>query len=618
MNILGFRSGITPGRKIAPTLAVVVGLAAPSFAQESAHPIQVGELRSQNRPEIPGVHGVVTAGHPLASMAGVQTLMKGGNAIDASVAVLAVLNVVRPQMSGAAGNGFLTYFDKASGTVHSLSATGAAPKALRAQELTPDQLNKGINAGVVPGLFGAWISMLDRHGTMSLEEVLGPAIDYAKNGHPIEDSVSRAIQASREVFERFPTSVRMFMPEGRPPATGELYKMPDLARTLEKLVEAEQAARRAGKSRSEALDAAFDRFYRGDIAEEMARFYEENDGPFTLEDFAAYEPMWKEPLHTNYRGYDVHSSPPTSRGGLEVLMQLNLIEGFELAELGQNSPEAMHLVIESIKVAKSDVYRYVADQAKFEVPLEGLLSKDYAEERRALMNERTAIAYPIGGVPPGATATDAPPGVLSSADPAGSRSYAGSTTSFSVVDGAGNAVACTPTHGGMFGTAVVVGNTGLTFNNGTRIGSTAPHPDHPNYARGGQIPILNNSPIIVLKDGEFLLALGTPGGETIGQTQFQVLLNVLDFGMGIQEAVAAPRLSLFADPNFYTPGSDILVRVENRVMPGVVEALVGMGHRAELTGGFALGSNNGILMDLAAGTMTAGADPRRAAYAIGY
>ena len=616
MNISGFRT--TSGRRPASALAVLLSLATPSLAQEAAHPIRIGEMRSQDRPVVPGVHGLVTAGHPLASMAGIQTLMKGGNAIDASVAVLAVLNVVRPQMSGAAGNGFLTYFDQATGTVHSLSATGAAPGALRAADLTPDQLNKGIHAGVVPGLFGAWISMLDRHGTMSLEEVLAPAIDYAKNGHPIEESVSRAITASREDFERFPTSVRMFLPEGRVPKTGELFRMPDLGRTLEKLVEAEAAARRAGKGRSEALGAAFDRFYRGDIAEEMARFYEENGGPFTLADFAAYQPMWKEPLHTNYRGYDVYSSPPTSRGGMEVLMQLNLIEGFDIAALGQNSAQTLHLVIEAIKVAKSDVYRYVADQAKFDVPLEGLLSKEYAETRRALMNERTAIAYPEGGVPPGTAATDAAPGVLSAANPTASRSFAGSTTSFSVVDGAGNAVACTPTHGGMFGTAVVVGGTGLTFNNGTRIGSTAPHPDHPNYARGGQIPILNNSPIIVLKDGEFLLALGTPGGETIGQTQFQVLLNILDFGLNIQEAVAAPRLSLFADPNFYTPGADILVRVENRVTPGAVEALLGMGHRAELTGGYALGSNNGILMDLAAETMTAGADPRRAAYAIGY
>ena len=193
MKISLSRPGTSPGRGFPVALAIVL-LAAPCIAQESAHPIRVGEMRSQDRPVVPGVHGLVSAGHPLASMAGIQTLMKGGNAIDASVAVLAVLNVVRPQMSGAAGNGFLTYFDQATGTVHSLSATGAAPKALRAQDLTPAQLNKGINAGVVPGLFGAWISMLDRHGTMSLEEVLAPAIGYAKNGHPMEESVSRAIR----------------------------------------------------------------------------------------------------------------------------------------------------------------------------------------------------------------------------------------------------------------------------------------------------------------------------------------------------------------------------------------------------------------------------------------
>ena len=593
-------------------LVLLVGLGAPGLAQESAHPIRPGEQRSANRPEVPGVHGLVTAGHPLAAMAGIRTLMKGGNAIDASVAVLAVLNVVRPQMSGAAGNGFLTYFDKASGRVESLNATGAAPGALRAAELTPEQLNKGIMAGVVPGLFGAWIAALDRYGTMRLEEVLAPAIGYAKNGHPIEASVARAIRSSQELFERFPTSARMFLPEGRPPETGERYFLPDLARTLERLVEAEQAARSQGKSRSEALTAAFDRFYSGDIAEEMARFYRESGGLFTLEDFAAYRPRWTEAIHANYRGYEVYSSPPTSRGGLEVLMQLNLIEGFDLAALGQDSPETLHLVVEAIKVAKADVYRYVADPSRFEVPVEGMLSKEYATERRALMDTEAAIAYPAGGAPPGAEAAAA------ARSAAAVRSFPGSTTSFSVVDGAGNAVACTPTHGGSFGTGVVVGDTGLTFNNGTRIGSTAPHPDHPNHARGGQIPILNNSPIIVLKDGEFLLALGTPGGETIGQTQFQVLLHILDFGMGIQEAVAAPRLALFAEPNFYTPGADILVRLENRMAPGVLDALLAKGHRAELTGGYALGSNNGILMNLETGAMAAGADPRRAAYAVGY
>ena len=161
-------------------LLALASLVPSGFAQESAHPIHLGQGRSANRPEVPGVYGLVTAGHPLASMAGIRILMDGGNAMDASVAVLAVLHVVRPQMSGAAGNGFLTYFDRASGTVHSLSATGAAPAALDAASLTPDELNKGIMAGAVPGLFGGWISALERHGTMRLEEVLAPAVDYAK------------------------------------------------------------------------------------------------------------------------------------------------------------------------------------------------------------------------------------------------------------------------------------------------------------------------------------------------------------------------------------------------------------------------------------------------------
>ncbi len=595
-------------------VALALVLAAPVSAQENAYPLQLAEGRTAHRPEVPGVHGLVTAGHPLAAMSGIRILMQGGNAADAAVATLATLNVVRPQMSGAAGNGFLTWYDRESGAVLSLNAAGAAPAGLDASRLTPDQLNKGIRAGVVPGLFGGWIALLQRFGTMSLEQVLAPAIGYARDGHPLEASVAQAIRLSRDVFERFPTSRRFFLPEGRLPKTGELFRMPDLARTLERVVEAEADARRAGRNREEALQAAFDRFYRGDIAEEMARFYQENGGDFTLADFAAYRPTWTDAIHANYRGYDVYTSPPTSRGGLEVLMQLKLIEGFDLAALGHNTPETLHLIIEAIKVAKADVYRYAADPSRFGVPVEGMVSDDYAASRRALISPNRALAYPDAGEPPGATATDA--ALAPAAYPI--RSFEGSTTSFSVVDAAGNALACTPTHGGMFGTGVVVGATGLTFNNGTRIGSTAPDPAHRNHARGGQIPILNNSPVVVLKEGRFLLAVGTPGGETIGQTQFQVLLNVLDFDMGIQAAVAAPRLSLFADPNFYTPGADMLVRVENRVVTGTVEALQALGHRSELTSGYGLGSNNGILVNLLTGTMTAGADPRRAAYAIGY
>ena len=324
-------------------------------------------------------------------------------------------------------------------------------------------------------------------------------------------------------------------------------------------------------------------------------------------------------MHANYRGYDVYSSPSTSRGGLEVVMQLNLIEGFDVASLGHNTPETLHLVAESIKLAKADIYHYVADPAFTEMP-EGMTSEDYAAERRKLINEKRAQPFVKPGAPAGAARSTATRKHMGSARPANGaeQSYAGSTDSFSVVDRFGNAVACTPTHGSGFGTGVVVGNTGMTFNNGTRHGSTSPYSDDVNYVRGGQIAILNNSPIIVLKDGKFVMAVGTPGGETIGQTQFQVLLNVLDFGMSIQDAVAAPRMALVADPNFYKPGAAIKVRIENRISEDVANALKSMGHDAELIGGYSLGSMQGILVNQQTGTMAAGADPRRVAYAVGW
>ena len=186
------------------------------------------------------------------------------------------------------------------------------------------------------------------------------------------------------------------------------------------------------------------------------------------------------------------------------------------------------------------------------------------------------------------------------------------------MDRHGNVVAATPTHGGSFGTGVVVGSTGITFNNGTRVGSTSPYQEDINFARGGQIPILNNSPIIVMKDGEFVMALGTPGGETIGQTQFQVLVNVLDFGMPVQAAIEAPRFSLFAEPNFYKEAAAITVRIEDRISREHFEGLMQMNHDLRLAPSFSLGSIQAILKNQTLGTVTAGADPRRAAYAVGW
>jgi gamma-glutamyltranspeptidase/glutathione hydrolase len=583
-----------------------------------------GQMRAY-RPAVPGMHGIVTSAHPLASMAGMQVLLNGGNAADAAVAVAAVLNVVEPQSSGIGGNGFATYFEKKTGKVLSLSMTGAAPKAMRGADMTEEMLDSGIKAGIVPGNLGGLIALLDRFGTKSLADVLQPAIGYAREGHPINPGLASAIAGRRAFFEKFPTSARVFLPSGRPPEAGELVTMPDLAATLQKLVDAEQSALRQGRSRTHALAAAHDRFYKGDIADDFAMFFKEQGGLLSKEDMAAYREQWTEPVHTTYRGYDVYSNPSTSRGGIEVVMQLNLIEGFDLKALGPGSPEALHLMAESIKVAKADVYKYVADPAFARVSTGGLLSKEYANARRRLIDPTKATAYPAPGNPTEFERTSALR-QIELASTVGARSFSErytddpDTTSFSIVDPQGNAVAVTPTLGGGFGNGVVVGRTGVLLNNGVRLGSTSPYPDDVNYVRGGQIPLLNNSPVVVLRDGKLALAIGTPGGEGIGQTQFQAIVNILDFGMPIQEAIEAPRFLVDADPSFYKAGASTALQIERRVSTDTIRKLEAMGHTVRSLPEFtpAVGGMQGILVDLKKGTMTGGADPRRAGYAIGW
>ena len=594
---------------VATGSALVVGQQQAAEAPASSRP-------ALTRPAVAGRHGLVTTGHPIASSAGLQILLKGGNAFDAAAAVGAMAALGEPEMNGIGGNGFMTVFHKASGKVWSLSMAGAAPKAIVPAEMSAESLNAGMKAGIVPGNLGGYLSALERFGTMTIAEVFAPAIDYAERGYPIDPMLALSISRGRNNLEKYPTTAKIFLPNGEPIKAGELYRNPDYAATLRQLVEAEQQAKTRGATRSAAIQAAFDRFYKGDIAQEFERFFKANGGVLTAEDLAAYAPKWTEPLHTTYRGHDIYSNPATSRGGFEVLMGANLIEPVELKAAGPGSPAALHAVIESIKISKADIYRYVADPAFATVPTMGLLSREFATTRRALFNPARAMAYPPPGTPSGAPAT------MPRADgPAFDEAYDPEqhTTSFSIVDRFGNVVGCTPTLGGLFGSNVVVGNTGLLLNNGMRLGSTSPYPTDLNYVGAGKIPVLNNSPVIVLKDGQPAFVFGTPGGETIGQTQFQVLLNLIDFGMPVQAAIEAPRLVLEAEPNFYKPGAAITVRIEGRVSAKTIEALKAMGHTVEVLPGWgSLGHMQAIRIDAKTGTMTAGADPRRTGYAMGY
>jgi len=575
------------------------------------------------RPAVPGVHGLVTAGHPLAAMAGLQVLLKGGNATDAAVAVGTTLNMMEPQMNGIGGNGFMTIYDKKTGHILSLSMAGATPKALKAEAMTPETLNAGIDAGIVPGNIGGYLTALQRFGTMSVADTFASAIDYAEHGYPIDPSLATAISRAQRNLAKYPTTAKVFLPGGKPPEAGELWKNTDLAATLKKLVEAEQTALKAKKSRAAAIDAAYDRFYKGDIAQEFDRFFRENHGAMTAADLGAFKAEWQDPVHTTYRGYDVYSNPATSRGGIELVMQLNLVEGYDLGKMGPNSPEALHLMIEAIKVAKADVYKYVADPKFTSIPMAGLLSKNYAQSRRAMIEPRKAMAYPAAGEPGHFSGTAAPAAARPAAEgPRFDDDYETErdTTSFSIIDQYGNAVACTPTLGGGFGNNVVIGNTGLLLNNGIRLGSSSPYPDNVNYVQGGKIPLLNNSPTIVLKDGKVAMVFGTPGGETIGQTEFQMLINVVDFHLPVQQAVENPRFVLDAKPNFYKPGSEITVTMENRVPEAAMKTLREWGHKLAPTSDFTAGTGGmqAIVVDLDKGTMVAGADPRRTGYAVGW
>jgi gamma-glutamyltranspeptidase/glutathione hydrolase len=594
---------------VAAGTAGIVGQQQAAEAPASARP-------GLTRPAVAGLNGLVTTGHPIASSAGLQMLLKGGNAFDAAAAVGAMAPLGEPEMNGIGGNGFMTIFHKESGKVWSLSMAGAAPKALVPAEMTPETLNAGMKAGIVPGNIGGYLIQLQRFGTMSVADVFAPAIDYAEKGYPIDAMLAQSIARGRNNLAKYPTSAKVFLPNGEPLKAGDLLKNPDYAATLRKLVEAEAQAKAKGASRAAAIQAAYDRFYKGDIAQEFDRFFKENGGVLTAADLAAYKPEWQEPLHTRYRGHDVYSNPATSRGGFEVLMGANLIEAVDLKAAGPGSPATLHAVIESIKISKADIYRYVADPAFVKVPTESLISPEFAASRRALFDPARAIPYPPAGTPAGS-----PTSVPRGDGPVFDDRYDGElhTTSFSIVDRFGNAVGCTPTLGGLFGTNVVVGSTGLLLNNGMRLGSTSPYPTDVNYVGAGKIPILNNSPVVVLKDGALSYVFGTPGGETIGQTEFQVLLNLIDFEMPVQPAIEAPRLVLNAAPNFYKPAADITVQVESRVPAATVAALKAMGHKVEVLPGWgSLGHMQVIRVDQKTGAKTAGADPRRTGYAMGY
>ena len=527
------------------------------------------------RPPSVGVHGVVSAAHGLAATAGLRILMEGGNAIDSAVAVGATLGVVEPFMSGlGGGGGFIMFHEGKTGRVHSLDYIGLPPSAADPSVFSNiDEISHDVRSSTVPGTLGGWMAALDRFGTMDRATVFRPAIELAERGWPITTFAAYQLRNQEASLARFDSSRGEYLPEGRPPAVGEVVPRPNLARTYREVVE-----------------GGADLLYRGDLGRRICRAVQEAGGWLTEADLADFAPAWVEPLAIEYRGRTIQTVPPPSLG-LQYLECLKILEAFDLAELGHNSTEYLHLLLETIKLASADRTRWSREGAP---TVQALISGEYAAERRSLINRQRAQPSEGERYLPNKT-DEVRPG-----DP--SRYVRDHTTHFEVADRWGNIAAITQSLGGAFGSGFVAGDTGLVLNN--FLYWTDLDPDSPNYMQPRKRRESAMSPCIVSEGGRPILGIGTPGSFGILQTTLQMLLNYLDFGMNVQTAIEAPRVRAF---------ERTLLDAEARISPETIEGLRARGHEVNVEAPWTwkVGGGHGVAVDPETGILTGGADPRR-------
>ncbi|HXG91453.1 MAG TPA: gamma-glutamyltransferase family protein [Blastocatellia bacterium] len=596
------------------------------------------------RPVVRGKRGAVAAGHPLSAEAGLRLLQQGGNAVDAGCAAMLAASVI--EFSHFSFGGEVPIIIKtATGSPAVINGQGIAPR-LATREFFLERAKRGvqekgpvytgapeyvsINEGgarpglipssgilpaTVPGVLDAAITALDKYGTKPLAEVMQPAIELA-DGFPIDELRVSYIERTRKIFEAWPTSARVFLPNGRVPKVGEIFAQPELARTLREIVRAERDA--ASKGRHEALMAARDYFYKGPIAKRISDFCEANGGLLRADDFAAFHAKVEEPVKTSYRGYEIYKTGFWAQGPV-MLEMLNLLEGFDLKAMGHNSADYIHTLTESMKLAFADRDKFYGDPDFVRVPAKELLSKEYAAMRRALIDQKRASLEQRPGDPinkkPLLQDNAQPVPTGESKVPEAER--ANDTTCVNVVDKDGNFFSATPS--GAWLPAVVAGDTGVML--GQRMQSFLLEEGHPNVLQPHKRPRVTLTPTLVMKDGKPLMVLSTPGGDNQDQSLIQVLLNVIEFGMSVQEAVEAPRfqtlhfVSSFDDHRF-NPG---ILNLENRIGKDVADELRTRGHKIEMQAAWGNPSAPTVIMFRAgSGVIEAGADPRRGRYALAW
>ena len=528
-------------------------------------------------------NGLVATAHPLATLAGINVLQKGGNAFDAALAAAFVTNVVLPNMCGPGGDAFIIAHQAQTGTTVAINGSGKSPlgatpeyyRGLGYQMMPLD----GLLSVAVPGAVDAYFQLHRLFGSWPVPELVRPAVDYARFGFPVAPKLSREIAEARGKLSASPAAARTFLHRGEPLPPGAILRQEDLAATLEAIAQ-----------------GGPDVFYRGEIGRQVAEFSRRHGGLLSEEDLAQHKSEIYEPLRTVYRGWEILQTAPPSQGFM-VLEALNILEGYDLATLGPGSPEAIHLLVETKKLVYADRLRYAGDPEFVKFPLRGLLSKEYAARQRVKIRPEHVFQGELFGDP---------------------WPFEGDTTYLAVVDRAGNAVSFIHSLSHSFGSGVMVEGTGILLNNRAGRGFTLSE-GHPNQLAPGKRTMHTLNCWMIMKDGRPVFVGGTPGGDGQPQWNVQLITHLLDFGMSPQEAVEFPRWTSFPGTDPALLSSPPELRMEDRFSSEVAKALAEKGHPVKILGSWAAGGGAQIIkIDRERGLLEGGSDPRVEGLALGF
>jgi len=527
-------------------------------------------------------NGMMAAAHPLAAQVGVEILKKGGNAIDAAVATAFSLNAVEPNASGIGGGGFMLVRFAKTEEIIVIDYREHAPAAATKDMFASEQAKKeywsklGGKAVAVPGTLMGLTTALEKYGTMTLAEVMEPAIFYMENGFEVSETLSYIIKKNFDKLADWNDSEKIaYFKEGLPLEVGDVIIQSDLAKTYHEI-----------------LDKGISHFYGGELGQKVVDAVQVAGGIMTLDDLKAYQPFIRKPVLGNYHGYDIYSMCPPSSGGTHLIQILNIMENFDITKIKYHGPTHISIMAEAMKMAFADRSKYMGDPSFVkDIPIEGLISKEYAKFLADQINIR------------------GPKQIIPAGEP--TEFEHDSTSHISVIDAAGNMVSLTQTINYFFGSGIIVPDVGIVLNN--EMDDFSSNPNSPNAPEPGKIPLSSMSPTIVEKDGEPFMILGTPGGNRIFTAMVQIISNVIDFGMSMDEAIESPRMHCYT-----SAGKAKSILCESRFPSITIKTLRFLGNEVDVKGVYDLyfGGAQGILIK--DGKMYGGGDSRRDGVAVGY